>query len=30
MKRLLMGLLWLGSLSAYAESEPARFSRPVG
>ncbi len=30
MKRLLMGFLWLGSLSAFAESEPARFSRPVG
>ena len=25
-----MGLLWLGSLSTYAESELARFNRPVG
>jgi hypothetical protein len=30
MKRLGLGLLWLGSLSAYAESVPARFNRPVG
>ncbi len=30
MKRLLMGLLWLASLSAYAEKEPARFNRPIG
>lgn len=30
MKRLVMGLLWLRSLSVYAESEPARFNRPMG